>query len=151
MRLAPGITEGVVARPIRGREGSTAASLALADTWSPSPRSRSSPCSSAQPRGAGVADRVRAAIVLVNKIAGLYDRDELVLNKTTLDEAPSLLQITGLFTLLVWMGHDAFARWGLDPSSVLVLWVEPARPDPRRPHRGAALRERVSAGPSAAS
>src|SRR5215208_4206095 len=29
-------------------------------------------------------------VVLVAKFTGLYDRDELVLNKTTLDEAPAL-------------------------------------------------------------
>ena len=48
--------------------------------------------------------------VLVNKVGGLYDRDELVLNKTTLDEAPALLQITGLFALLVWLGQDGVRR-----------------------------------------
>ena len=34
-------------------------------------------------------------VILVSKIGGLYERDELVLKKTTLDEAPSLLEIAG--------------------------------------------------------
>src|SRR5690242_9019916 len=36
-------------------------------------------------------------ILATNKVAGLYDRDELLLNKTTLDEAPQLVQICALF------------------------------------------------------
>src|SRR3954467_2981284 len=33
-------------------------------------------------------------VMLASKLAGLYDRDALVLRKTTLDEAPAMLQIT---------------------------------------------------------
>ena len=32
-------------------------------------------------------------VVLVSKAIGLYDRDELLLRKTTLDEAPALFQL----------------------------------------------------------
>ena len=35
-------------------------------------------------------------VILLNKLAGLYDRDDLVLRRTTLEEAPALAQITGL-------------------------------------------------------
>src|SRR5215208_3359918 len=45
-------------------------------------------------------------VVVVSKLFGLYDRDELVLNKSTLDEAPTLLQVSGLFALVVWLLHD---------------------------------------------
>ena len=34
-------------------------------------------------------------VVVVSKLFGLYDRDELVMNKSTLDEAPALLQVSG--------------------------------------------------------
>jgi exopolysaccharide biosynthesis polyprenyl glycosylphosphotransferase len=66
---------------------------------------------------------VLPAIVVVNKAAGLYDRDELVLRKTTLEEAPALLQIAGLFSLTVWLAqsHDAGPR--LSSSQVLALWA----------------------------
>src|SRR4051794_41153145 len=120
--LAAGITEGAVARPILGREGVYRRGLAVADVGA-ALAALAVVAVVANPRGALILLGFAPLIVLVNKIAGLYDRDELVMNKTTLDEAPALLQITGLFTLLVWMGHDAVVRWGLDPSSVLVMWV----------------------------
>src|SRR3954452_2453611 len=117
-----GITEGVVARPILGREGAYRRGLAVADVGA-ALAALAIVALFANPRGVVFLLAFAPLIVLVNKIAGLYDRDELVMNKTTLDEAPALLQISGLFTLLVWMGHDAIVRWGLDPKSVLVLWV----------------------------
>src|SRR4051794_1215775 len=40
--------------------------------------------------------------VLVSKAIGLYDRDELLLHKTTLDDVPSLVQLSTAYTLLVW-------------------------------------------------
>src|SRR4051795_8990556 len=117
-----GITEGVVAQPIRGRDGLYRRALAVADTVAALIALGAVATLSHRPGGLLLV-ALAPAIVLVNKIGGLYDRDELVLNKTTLDEAPMVLQISGLFTLLVWMGHDALVRWGLDPSSVMILWV----------------------------
>ena len=60
-------------------------------------------------------------IVVVSKIFGLYDRDELVLNKTTLDEAPTLMQISGLFALVVWLLHDGLGPADLEAKEVLWL------------------------------
>ena len=51
-------------------------------------------------------------VVVVSKLFGLYDRDELVLNKSTLDEAPTLLEVSGLFALVVWLLHDGFGPAG---------------------------------------
>ena len=62
------------------------------------------------------------AIVLVSKVCGLYERDELVLKKTTLDEAPRLLQMAALYTLLLWLVHDGFTAVELDASDVLIVW-----------------------------
>lgn len=61
-------------------------------------------------------------IVLANKLAGLYDRDDLVLAKNTLDEAPALLQVSGLFALIAWLAHAASSPVTLRPLHVLVLW-----------------------------
>ena len=44
---------------------------------------------------------VMALVVVLFKIAGLYDRDELRLAHSTLDEAPLLVQLTGLYALSV--------------------------------------------------
>jgi exopolysaccharide biosynthesis polyprenyl glycosylphosphotransferase len=62
-------------------------------------------------------------LVGVSKAAGLYDRDEAVLHKTTLEEAPALAQISGLFALVVWLGHGPLIGADLSPSPVLLLWT----------------------------
>ena len=51
-------------------------------------------------------------IVVVSKVVGLYDRDELVLSKSTLDEAPTLLHTAGLFAFVVWLLHDGLGAVG---------------------------------------
>ena len=40
------------------------------------------------------------------KLFGLYDRDETLLRKTTLDEAPKLFQVATLCALLAWLAGD---------------------------------------------
>ena len=94
-------------------------------------------------------------VVLVSKVGGLYDRDELVLKKTTLDEAPALLQITGLFALIVFLGQDAFVhaasrrRWSPSCGSPASSPCSPAASRAR--HVAAAPRARPSAASSSAT
>jgi exopolysaccharide biosynthesis polyprenyl glycosylphosphotransferase len=70
-------------------------------------------------------------IVLVGKLAGLYDRDEHLVKKGTLDEAPQLFWVATLCTLLVFLAGDyivdgpfgrdqALGFWGLLFASMLV-------------------------------
>lgn len=61
-------------------------------------------------------------LVLLNKMAGLYDRDDLVLKKTTLDEAPRLVQVSGVSILLLWFSIDTFAGEPPHGGRVLLLW-----------------------------
>src|SRR5215211_594480 len=61
-------------------------------------------------------------VVLVSKVAGLYDRDELLLSKTTLDEAPKLFQAATLYTLLIWLCEPVVVDAGLAHLQVLGLW-----------------------------
>jgi exopolysaccharide biosynthesis polyprenyl glycosylphosphotransferase len=61
-------------------------------------------------------------LTLLHKLGGLYERDELVLNKTTLDEAPALLQTSGVFTLLASVAVAAVAT-GLSAMAVVWVWV----------------------------
>jgi exopolysaccharide biosynthesis polyprenyl glycosylphosphotransferase len=63
------------------------------------------------------------ALVLAAKVNGLYDRDELVVRKTTLDEAPGLFQVATLFTLAIWGLGRALAGSPINPSDALVLWI----------------------------
>ena len=62
-------------------------------------------------------------VVLLHKAVGLYERDELVLKKTTLDEAPALLQIGALHTLVLWLFLDGVTTIALSTTEVLRLWV----------------------------
>ena len=75
-------------------------------------------------------DQLRAAtllgmplIVFVSKVKGLYDRDDLVLRKTTVDEAPQLFQLATLYTLGFWLLDGALVHGELGKLQVLVLWV----------------------------
>jgi len=62
-------------------------------------------------------------VVLVSKLAGLYDRDELLVNKSTLDEAPTLFQAATLFTLLIWLADSVMVDGPLGSWQVLGLWL----------------------------
>jgi FlaA1/EpsC-like NDP-sugar epimerase len=61
--------------------------------------------------------------ILISKIVGLYDRDEHLLRKTTLDEAPELFQVASIYTLLLWLGGDVFVSGDLGRWQVLGLWM----------------------------
>jgi exopolysaccharide biosynthesis polyprenyl glycosylphosphotransferase len=118
------VTEGNSSRELLSREGMYKRVLALADAlaagtvlvavivvWV----------------GASFGVWIAAAMVLmvtVNKLGGLYERDEVVLHKSTLDEAPALLQITGLFALIAWLAHNRVLG-GVDvrPQHILDLWA----------------------------
>ena len=62
-------------------------------------------------------------VVLASKVSGLYDRDEHVLRKTTLEEAPLLLRTATAYTLLAWLLDGGIAAGGLEKREVLALWL----------------------------
>jgi exopolysaccharide biosynthesis polyprenyl glycosylphosphotransferase len=66
---------------------------------------------------------IAPAIVVLKKLAGAYDRDGAVIGKSTLDELPKLLQISGLFTLLVWLWDTAVADSDYAATAVIGLWA----------------------------
>src|SRR3954447_16738124 len=49
-------------------------------------------------------------VVILGKLLGLYDRDEHVFHKSTLDEAPKHFQLALAYTLVVWF----MAPWLID-------------------------------------
>jgi exopolysaccharide biosynthesis polyprenyl glycosylphosphotransferase len=61
-------------------------------------------------------------IVVAGKAHGLYDRDELVLNKTTMDQAPELFQCATLYALLVVVLQNWFIDGPLGTDQILGLW-----------------------------
>jgi exopolysaccharide biosynthesis polyprenyl glycosylphosphotransferase len=61
--------------------------------------------------------------ILLSKCIGLYDRDELLLNKTTLDDTPALIQLATVYTLLVWLLEPLVVDGYLGRGQVLGLWL----------------------------
>lgn len=88
------------------------------------------------------------AVVLAAKTMGLYDRDELVLQKRTITEAPSLFQLATLFALGAWMAQGLISGNDLSQLQVAQLWgllaisLVLARSAARRIARALAERER---------
>ena len=62
-------------------------------------------------------------IVLVAKTLGLYDRDELVIHKTTLSDAPKLFYVTTLFTLVYSVVQADMQNTTIATSTIVVLWL----------------------------
>ena len=62
-------------------------------------------------------------VVLVSKAVGLYDRDELLLRKATLDEAPALFRVATLYTFVVWLSEGFFIDGVFGRDQLLALWV----------------------------
>jgi exopolysaccharide biosynthesis polyprenyl glycosylphosphotransferase len=64
-----------------------------------------------------------AMVVPVCKLAGLYDRDEHLLNKTTLEEAPALFVVSALYTLLAFLAGEAIVEGTFGRMQAVVLWA----------------------------
>ena len=62
-------------------------------------------------------------VVVIAKVLGLYDRDELVLHRSTLDEAPMLFQLATLFTLVVAIGQAPLQLGEIGGDQALALWL----------------------------
>ena len=65
---------------------------------------------------------VVGSVVVVAKLLGLYDRDELLLRKSTLDESSGVFQLATLYTLLVALLDRQLGHAQLLPRSLLALW-----------------------------
>jgi exopolysaccharide biosynthesis polyprenyl glycosylphosphotransferase len=62
-------------------------------------------------------------VLAVAKLFGLYDRDEALIHKTTLDEAPKLFQLATLSTLAVWLAARPTVDGSLARGGTLTLWL----------------------------
>ncbi|MDA0163856.1 exopolysaccharide biosynthesis polyprenyl glycosylphosphotransferase [Solirubrobacter ginsenosidimutans] len=61
-------------------------------------------------------------VLIAAKLGGVYDRDEIVVNKTTLDQAPQLFQLATLYTLLFVVLQDHLLKGDLGALQLVVLW-----------------------------
>jgi exopolysaccharide biosynthesis polyprenyl glycosylphosphotransferase len=62
-------------------------------------------------------------VVVLFKVAGLYDRDQMRVVHSTLDEAPTLVQLTGLYVLGVTILQPFLLHGGLSGAQIGALWV----------------------------
>ena len=62
-------------------------------------------------------------ILVLAKVLDLYDREELLLRKTTLDEAPKLFQVATLMALVLWLSHPFLIDGELGRKQVLGYWL----------------------------
>ena len=62
-------------------------------------------------------------VIVACKIQRLYDRDELLINKTTIDQAPQLFQLATVCTLLIFLLQDRFIHGDLGSMQLLALWA----------------------------
>jgi exopolysaccharide biosynthesis polyprenyl glycosylphosphotransferase len=61
-------------------------------------------------------------VVVAGKLVGIYDRDELLVNRTTIDEAPRLLQLATLYALLFSVLQGLVVTGRVGALSVVALW-----------------------------
>jgi len=62
-------------------------------------------------------------IIFVAKTQGLYDRDELVIHKSTLNEFPRLVNLATLFALLTWLARHYVVVGNPGTIYLLELWL----------------------------
>lgn len=62
-------------------------------------------------------------VVLLFKVAGLYDREQLRLLRSTLDEAPVLVQLAGLYALTVTILQSLIVNGHLGGAQIAALWL----------------------------
>ena len=62
-------------------------------------------------------------MVLASKAAGLYDKDELVIDHSTLNELPRLVNVATLVALVVWLGRRYLVSGQPQTLNLLALWL----------------------------
>jgi exopolysaccharide biosynthesis polyprenyl glycosylphosphotransferase len=62
------------------------------------------------------------AVVLAGKVQGLYDRDDLVIHKSTLNEFPRIANLVTLLTLMIWLGRHVIVIGAPSTEQLLALW-----------------------------
>jgi exopolysaccharide biosynthesis polyprenyl glycosylphosphotransferase len=62
-------------------------------------------------------------VLVVGKLTGIYDRDEHLLRKTTLDEVPALFWVATLYTLVIWLGGDLIVEGHFGRDQAVGVWA----------------------------
>jgi exopolysaccharide biosynthesis polyprenyl glycosylphosphotransferase len=62
-------------------------------------------------------------VILASKALGLYDRDQHIVRKTTIDELPSIIYLSVLYAMTVWLAEAVLLHGWLDRPEVFALLV----------------------------
>lgn len=62
-------------------------------------------------------------MLLAAKTMGLYERDQVLLSKRTLDEAPGLFHLATLVALVYWLAHEQIASGSVTTGRALLSWM----------------------------
>jgi exopolysaccharide biosynthesis polyprenyl glycosylphosphotransferase len=62
-------------------------------------------------------------IVVMSKVVGIYDRQDLLVRKSTLDEAPALFRLATLYALIVWLLNGFVITGWSTRRELLVEWT----------------------------
>jgi exopolysaccharide biosynthesis polyprenyl glycosylphosphotransferase len=62
-------------------------------------------------------------VLIVGKLTGLYDRDEHLIRKTTLDEVPTLFWVATLYALLIWLAGDLIVDGNFGRDQAVGVWA----------------------------
>jgi exopolysaccharide biosynthesis polyprenyl glycosylphosphotransferase len=62
-------------------------------------------------------------VLVVGKLTGIYDRDEHLLRKTTLDEVPTLFWVATLYAFLIWLGGDLIVEGHFGRDQAVGVWA----------------------------
>ena len=62
-------------------------------------------------------------VVLLGKVVGLYDRDERLLRKTTLEEVPTVLAVATIFVFVTWLSDGVSFNGSFRRSEAVSLWL----------------------------
>jgi exopolysaccharide biosynthesis polyprenyl glycosylphosphotransferase len=121
---APPLAKGHALREtIRKRDAAFRRAVALADMWSVGSVLALTAMVLGDDRLKLAALAVPIAFVVVAKAMGLYDRDEHLLHKSTLDEVPALFAFATLAVLLLWLADGLLIDGELDRAQVLGAWI----------------------------
>ncbi len=62
-------------------------------------------------------------VIIVSKLIGAYDGEDLLVRKSTLDEAPVLFQVATLCALIGWLINSVVISGAKGRSELLLLWI----------------------------
>jgi exopolysaccharide biosynthesis polyprenyl glycosylphosphotransferase len=117
------IREGDQHREVMRREATFRRSLAIADVVAAAAAVVLCVTVASHRALAPLALLALALVPLAGKLFGVYDRDELLVNKATIDEAPRLFQLATLYALLFSILEGHFIARPLVAGQVVLLWA----------------------------